>query len=59
MLSLQALIAITYVIAVPLIAFSIATNNNKIKNMYRFFGVFFFIIAVTSYIFFIIKILSY
>ena len=62
MLSPQALFALTYVSAVPLIAFSIeADMNNKprAKKWYGIFGVIFFVIAVVAYIFFLIELLSY
>ena len=62
MLSSQALFALTYVFAVPLIAFSIEidmANNPRAKKWCGVFGVIFFVIAVVAYIFFLIELLSY
>ena len=62
MLSPQALFALTYVSAVPLIAFSIETdmaNNPRTKKWCGVFGVIFFVIAVVAYVFFLIELVSY
>jgi len=62
MLTFQALFALTYVFSVPLIAFSIVAGINKnfrAKQLYGFFGIISFIIAVITYIFFILELLSY
>ena len=61
MLSLQAIIALTYVPSVPLIAFSVVAgmeNKPKAQKWYGFFGVVFFIIAIVAYILFLIELLS-
>tara|TARA_B100002003_G_scaffold49468_1_gene44615 strand:- start:1701 stop:1889 length:189 start_codon:yes stop_codon:yes gene_type:complete len=61
MLSAQALFALTYVPAVPLIAFSIVAGMNnrpKAQKWYGFSGIIFFVIAVVAYVFFLVKLLS-
>ena len=61
MLSLQAIIALTYVPSVPLIAFSVVAgmeNNPKAQKWYGFFGGVFFVIATVAYVFFLGEILS-
>ena len=48
MLSLQAIIALTYVPSVPLIAFSVVAgmdNKPKAQKWYGFFGVVFFLLG--------------
>jgi len=62
MLSPQALFALTYVPAVPLIAISIVAGMNKkpqAQKWYGFFGIIFFVIAVVAYVFFLIELVSY
>jgi len=62
MLSLQAIIALTYVPSLPLIAFSLVAgkeNNPKAQKWYGFFGGMFFVIATVAYTFFLIALLSY
>jgi len=62
MLSPQALFALTYVPAVPLIAFSIVAGiNNKprAKKWYGFLGIICFFSAVVAYYFFLIELVSY
>jgi drug/metabolite transporter superfamily protein YnfA len=61
MLSLQAIIALTYVPSVPLIAFSIVAgmeNNPKAQKWYGVFGGIFFFIASVTYIIFLSELLS-
>jgi len=61
MLSLQAIIALTYVPSVPLIAFSVVAgmeNKRKAQKWFRFLGCIFFIIAAVTYVFFLGEILS-
>ena len=61
MLSLQAIIALTYVPSVPLIAFSVVAgkeNKVKVQKWYRFFGCILFIIAAVAYVFFLGELLS-
>jgi len=62
MLSLQAIIALTYIPSIPLIAFSVVAgmeNNPKAQKWYGFFGGVFFVIATVAYIFFLIELFSY
>ena len=62
MLSLQAIIALTYVPSLPLIALYVVAgreNNPKAQKWYGFFGGVFFVIATVAYIFFLIALLSY
>jgi hypothetical protein len=62
MLSPQALFALTYVPAVPLIAIYIVAgmnNKSRAQKWCGVFGVIFFVIAVVAYIFFLIELLSY
>jgi len=62
MLSLQAIIALTYIPSIPLIAFSVVAgmeNSPKAQKWYGFFGGVFFVIATVAYIFFLIELFSY
>jgi len=62
MLSPQALFALTYVPAVPLIAIYIVAgmnNKSRAQKWHGFFGIIFFVIAVVAYVFFLIELVSY
>jgi hypothetical protein len=62
MLSPQALFALTYVPAVPLIAIYIVAgmnNKSRAQKWYGFLGIICFFSAVVAYYFFLIELLSY